>query len=144
MRLRLLSIFLALVLAGWTQSAASTTSYCATGEISPVKLRVTVRPEKREDFIKLLLSEKEPIALGANYSGRVVTSDSLSINFLEVFDAKKSSKISIKAENKELSSVFDFLFWSCNTTRSLDPYREAILNRVTQFGATSVVEVPFK
>ena len=144
MRSTLFNMLLALALAGWAQSAASTTSYCATGEISPVKLRVTVRPERREDFIKFLQSEKEPIALGARYSGRVESADSLNINFLEVFDAKKSSKISIQADNKKLSSVFDFLFWSCNTTRSLDSYREAIRNRVTQFGAISVVEIASK
>jgi hypothetical protein len=104
-------------------------------------LRVTVQPERREDFIKLLQSDKEPIALGASYVGRVETADSLSIHFLEIFDAKRASKISIQADNKKPSSVFDFSFWSCNTTRSLEPYLDAARKRVTELGAVSVVEV---
>lgn len=137
------NMLLALALAGWVQSAASMSSYCATGQISPIKLRVTVQPERRRSFIKFLQSDKEPIALGASYVGRAETSDSLSIDFLEIFDAKRASKISIQADNKKPSSVFDFSFWSCNTTRSLEPYRDAIRNWVTQFrpGAVSVVEV---
>ena len=144
MRSILFNMLLALALAGGVQSAASSESYCATGEVSPVKLRVTVRSEKRHDFIKFLQSEKAPIALGASYVGRAETSDSLSIDFLEIFDAKKAAKISIQADNKKPSSVFDFSFWSCNTTRSLEPYRRAIRNRVTRFGAISVVEVASK
>lgn len=138
------NMLLALALAGWVQSATSSESYCATGEVSPIKLRVTVRPERRQDFIKFLQSDKEPIALGASYVGRAETSDSLSIDFLEIFDAKRASKISIQADSKKPSSVFDFSFWSCNTTRSLEPYRGAVRNRVTQFGAVSVVEVVSK
>ena len=144
MRSILSNMLLALTLAGWVQSAASSESYCATGQISPIKLRVTVRPEKRQDFIGFLQSDKEPIALGASYVGRAETSDSLSIDFLEVFDAKRASKISIQADNKKPSSVFDFSFWSCNTTRGLEPYRDAVRNKVTQFGAVSVVEVVSK
>jgi len=144
MRSTLFNTLLALALAGLAQPAASSQSYCATGEVSPIKLRVTVRPERRQDFIKFLQSEKAPIALGASYVGRAETSDSLSIDFLEIFDAKKAAKISIQADNKKPSSVFDFSFWSCNTTRSLEPYRGAIRNRVTQFGAISVVEVASK
>jgi len=144
MRSILFNMLLALALAGLAQPAASSPSYCATGEVSPIKLRVTVRPERRQDFIKFLQSENEPIALGASYVGKAETSDSLSIDFLEIFDAKKAAKISIQADNKKPSSVFDFSFWSCNTTRSLEPYREAIRNRVTQFGAISVVEVASK
>jgi len=126
------------------QSAACSESYCATGQISPIKLRVTLQPERRQDFIKFLQYDKEPIALGANYVGRAETSDSLSIDFLQIFDAKKASKISIQADNKKPSSVFDFSFWSCNTTRSLEPYRDTVRHRVTQFGAVSVVEVVSK
>jgi hypothetical protein len=105
---------------------------------------VTVRPESRQDFIRFLQSDKEPIALGASYVGKAETSDSLSIDFLEVFDAKRASKISIQADNKKPSSVFDFSFWSCNTIRGLEPYRDAVRARVTQFGAVSVVEVVSK
>ncbi|BDU19973.1 hypothetical protein [Dyella sp. GSA-30] len=146
MRSILSNMLLALALAGWVQSAACSESYCATGQVSPIKLRVTIQPGRREDFIKFLQSDKDPIALGASYVGRAETSDSLSIDFLEVFDAKRASKISIQADNKKPSAVFDFSFWSCNTTRSLEPYRDAVRNRVTQFGvgAVSVVDVPSK
>jgi hypothetical protein len=137
-------ILLALALAGWVQSAASSESYCATGQVSPIKLRVTVRPERRQDFIKFLQSDKEPIALGASYVGKAETADSLSIDFLEIFDAKRASKISIQADNKKPLPVFDFSFWSCNTTRSLEPYRDTVRNRATQFGAVSVVDVASK
>lgn len=141
MRSIFFNALLALALTGWVQSAASSESYCATGQVSPIKLRVTVRPERRQNFIRFLQSDKEPIALGASYVGRAETMNSLSINFLEVFDAKRASKISIQADNKKLSPVFDFSFWSCNTTRRLEPYLDAVRNRVTQFGAVSVIEV---
>jgi hypothetical protein len=118
--------------------AGSRTGQINALNVSPIKLRVTVRPERRQDFIKFLQSDKESIALGASYVGRVETSNSLRMDFLEVFDAKKASKISIQTDNKKPSPIFDFLFWSCNTTRSLDPYRAAVLNRLTQFGAVSV------
>ena len=146
MRSILSSMLLALALTGWVQSAACSESYCATGQISPIKLRVTIQPERRQEFIRFLQSDKEPIALGASYVGRAETSDSLSIDFLEIFDAKKASKISIQADNKKSSSVFDFSFWSCNTTRSLEPYLDGVRNRVTKFGAgaVSVVEVVSK
>jgi hypothetical protein len=144
MRSILSNVLIVLALAGWMQSAVSTESYCATGQVSPIKLRVTVRPERRQDFINFLQSGKEPVALGASYVGKAETSDSISIDFLEIFDAKRSSKISIQADNKKPSSVFDFSFWSCNTTHSLEPYQDAVRNRVTQFGAVSVVEVVSK
>lgn len=135
-----LKMLFALAVAGWVQPAMSRTSSCATGEVSPVKLRVTIPPEKRQDFIKLLQSENDPIALGASYVGSAESSSSLSIDFLEVIDKKTSSKISIQADNKKPSSLFDFSFWSCNTTRDLEPYREGVRNRVTLFGATSAEE----
>ena len=135
------NMLFALALAGWVQPAMSRTSSCATGEVSPVKLRVTVPPGKRQDFITSLQSDNDPIALGASYVGRVESSNSLSMNFLEVLDKKDSSKISIQADNKKPSSIFDFSFWSCNTTRNLEPYRDGVRTRVTQFGAISVEEV---
>lgn len=92
MRPTLSNMLLALAVAGWVQSAVCSESYCATGQISPIKLRVTVQPERRQDFIKFLQSDKEPIALGANYVGRAETSDSLSIDFLQIFVAKRASK----------------------------------------------------
>jgi hypothetical protein len=144
MRSILSNLLLALALAGWVRSAASSESHCATGQVSPIKLQVTVRPERRQNFIKFLQSDKKPIALGASYVGRAETSDSLNIDFLEIFDAKRASKISIQADNKKPSSVFDFSFWSCNTTRRLEPYQDAIRNRVAQFGTVSVVEVVSK
>jgi len=135
------NMLFALALVGWIQPAVSSQSYCATGEVSPITLRVTVQPERRQDFITFLQSDKEPIALGASYVGRTEGADFLSISFLEILDAKKASKISIRAKNKKPSSAFDFSFWSCNTTHSLEPYQEAVRNRVTQFGASSVEEV---
>jgi hypothetical protein len=141
MRAMPFNMLLALALVGWVQPALSSQSYCATDEVSPIKLRVTVPPERRQDFITFLQSDKEPIALGASYDGRVESSNSLSIGFLEIFNKKRSSKISIQADNKKSSSVFDFSFWSCNTTRSLEPYQEAVRNRVTQFGAVSIKEL---
>ena len=141
MRAILATTLLALAFAGWVQPVVSRTSSCATGEISPIKLRVTVRPERRQDFITFLQSGQGPIALGASYNGKAWGSDFLSIGFLEVISAKTSSKISIQAYNKKQSSEFDFSFWSCNTTRSLEPYQEAVRERLNQFGAGSVVEI---
>lgn len=47
-----------LALVGWIQPAVSSQSYCATGEVSPIALRVTVRPERRQDFIRFLQSDR--------------------------------------------------------------------------------------
>jgi hypothetical protein len=138
------NVLLALALVGWGQPASSSESYCATGEVSPIKLRVTVRPEQRQDFIRYLESDREPFALGASYVGGAESSGSLSIDFLQIFDEAKASTITVEAENKKPSFVFDFSFWSCNTTRNLRPYRDAVRQRVTQFGVVSVVEIVSK
>ena len=44
MRSTLSKILIALTLSGWLQLAAASEANCATSEVSPIKLRVTVSP----------------------------------------------------------------------------------------------------
>jgi len=113
-------------------------------EASPTKLRVTIKPEQRQRFIKFLQSTKAPFALGANYVGGGETSDWIAISFVDIPDEAEESSINIGAENTLPSAVFVFTFRSCNSTRSLKPYIEATRKRVAQFGVVSIVATASK
>jgi len=144
MRSTLSKILIALTLSGWLQLAAASEANCTTSEVSPIKLRVTVSPGQRQDFIKFLQSDREPFALGARYVGGAEVSDVLSMVFLEILDSDRASTVTIEADNKKPSPVFVFSFESCNTTRRVAPYRDAARKRISEFGFVSVVEVVSK
>ncbi|WP_157971455.1 hypothetical protein [Dyella sp. C9] len=138
------NVLFMLVIVGWAGSAASNETYCASGQVSLIKLRVTIQPQQRQDFIRFLMSGKEASILGAGYVGGAESSDSLSIGFLEILDQTGMSTVTIRVDNENSSPVFDFSFSSCNNHRALEPYRDAARRKVGQFGVVSVVEVTSK
>ena len=144
MRSHFPKILIVLALMSWGAEALASETACMSGQVSPTKLRVTIKPEQRGLFIKFLQSTEVPLALGARYVGGAEDSNWISIDYLEVPDEAENSRIDIDADNRMPSPVFVFTFQSCNTTRSLKPYIDAARKRVAQFGPVSIVTTTSK
>jgi hypothetical protein len=115
---------------------------CTSGGVYSKKLRVEVPAGQRQAFIDFLQVSDRAFARGARYVGGTDSSDLLTISFHQTIDAKKESFISIWAENRKPSAVFDFYFETCNTSISLKAYWAAAQRRVREFRGASLAEMP--